>query len=84
MNQIEGTSRPGAAGHRFGPGLQCTECGVTWDEHQQTPRDCKGAAAKARGVEDPAKVERSAAPDSRAGSRDGALARPSRMSFPSG
>lgn len=83
MNQIEGTSRPGAAGHRFGPGLQCTECGVTWDEHQQAPRDCKGAAAKARSAEDAAKTERGAGPDSRAESPGNVLARPSRVSFPS-
>ncbi len=32
--------RPGAGGHRFGPDLQCTECGRYWDAHQQTPRPC--------------------------------------------
>ncbi len=32
--------RPGAGGHRFGPELQCTECGRYWDAHQQNPRPC--------------------------------------------
>jgi len=83
MSQIEGTSRPGAAGHRFGPGLQCTECGITWDEHQQAPRACEGAAAKARASEDAAESERSAPSDSRTKSPEGAIAGSSRISFPS-
>jgi hypothetical protein len=32
--------RPGAGGHRFGPDLQCGECGRNWDEHQRDPRPC--------------------------------------------
>lgn len=32
--------RPGASGHRFGPGLVCSECGVRWDAHQRSPRPC--------------------------------------------
>lgn len=32
--------RPGASGHRFGPGLVCSECGVRWDAHQRTPQPC--------------------------------------------
>jgi hypothetical protein len=82
MSQIEGTSRPGAAGHRFGPGLQCTECGVSWDQHQQAPRDCQGAAAKARALEDPVEPERSVAQESRAESSKDVISSPSRISFP--
>jgi len=36
----EAASRPGAAGHRFGPDLSCSECGVTWEAHQVEPRKC--------------------------------------------
>lgn len=32
--------RPGASGHRFGPDLACSECGVQWDAHQRDPRPC--------------------------------------------
>lgn len=32
--------RPGAGGHRFGPDLQCSECGQKWDAHQQHPEPC--------------------------------------------
>ncbi|MBK7949471.1 MAG: hypothetical protein IPK00_12205 [Deltaproteobacteria bacterium] len=32
--------RPGASGHRFGPGLVCSECGVRWDAHQRSPHPC--------------------------------------------
>ncbi len=32
--------RPGASGHRFGPGLVCSECGLRWDVHQRDPRPC--------------------------------------------
>lgn len=32
--------RPGASGHRFGPGLVCSECGVRWDAHQRKPEPC--------------------------------------------
>jgi len=37
--------RPGASGHRFGPNLQCSECGVTWDAHQLEPSPCLKLAA---------------------------------------
>lgn len=33
--------RPGASGHRFGPDLACSECGVAWDVHQRDPSPCK-------------------------------------------
>ena len=33
--------RPGASGHRFGPGLVCSECGVRWDAHQRAPQPCR-------------------------------------------
>ena len=36
----EAASRPGAKGHRFGPDLSCSECGVTWEAHQIDPRKC--------------------------------------------
>lgn len=32
--------RPEAGGHRFGPDLQCTECGRYWEEHQRQPSPC--------------------------------------------
>lgn len=32
--------RPGAAGHRFGPRLVCSECGIRWDVHQRDPQPC--------------------------------------------
>ena len=32
--------RPGASGHRFGPGLVCSECGIRWDVHQRNPLPC--------------------------------------------
>ncbi len=35
--------RPGASGHRFGPGLVCSECGLRWDAHQRDPRPCVSA-----------------------------------------
>jgi hypothetical protein len=41
LNQEEATDRPGASGHRFGPDLQCSECGIGWDEHQRNPHPCK-------------------------------------------
>jgi hypothetical protein len=40
VSMSEVVSRPGAKGHRFGPDLSCSECGVTWDAHQVDPRDC--------------------------------------------
>ncbi len=36
--------RPGAGGHRFGPDLQCNECGRNWDEHQHDPSPCSEIA----------------------------------------
>jgi hypothetical protein len=39
----EAASRPGAEGHRFGPDLSCSECGVRWDAHQADPRRCVDA-----------------------------------------
>jgi hypothetical protein len=41
LSDTESKSRPTASGHRFGPDLQCSECGVTWDEHQAEPRPCE-------------------------------------------
>jgi hypothetical protein len=37
----EGSERPGASGHRFGPELACSECGILWDAHQREPAPCK-------------------------------------------
>lgn len=39
------TDRPGASGHRFGPDLACSECGILWDVHQREPSPCKTEAA---------------------------------------
>lgn len=36
----EGPDRPGASGHRFGPDLACSECGILWDVHQREPKPC--------------------------------------------
>jgi hypothetical protein len=36
--------RPSASGHRFGPDLSCSECGITWDEHQAEPGPCDKSA----------------------------------------
>ncbi len=44
MSDSEQTNRPSASGHRFGPDLSCSECGVTWDEHQKDPSPCVRAA----------------------------------------
>ena len=33
--------RPGAGGHRFGPNLECSECGRSWDDHQFDPSPCQ-------------------------------------------
>ena len=41
MSQIESTDRPGASGHRFGPDLACSECGISWEEHQRDPSPCR-------------------------------------------
>ena len=82
MNEIDGTSRPGAAGHRFGPGLHCTECGVSWDEHQEAPRRCEGASAKVRAPVEGVDSERGAAADSCAEPTKDALSSPTRISYP--
>jgi hypothetical protein len=39
--RIEAADRPGASGHRFGPDLECSECGLPWDAHQREPRPCR-------------------------------------------
>jgi hypothetical protein len=41
LNREESTDRPTASGHRFGPDLSCSECGIGWDEHQRNPLPCK-------------------------------------------
>lgn len=40
MQNVEGKKRPTAWGHRFGPDLQCSECGLSWDAHQSDPQQC--------------------------------------------
>lgn len=40
MPKVEGKNRPTAWGHRFGPELLCSECGLTWDQHQADPGPC--------------------------------------------
>ncbi len=44
MNREQSTDRPTASGHRFGPDLTCSECGIGWDEHQRNPLPCKTEA----------------------------------------
>ena len=43
MPKVDGKERPTAWGHRFGPDLACSECGLTWDEHQRDPAPCTTA-----------------------------------------
>ena len=40
-SKLEPSERPGASGHRFGPDLACSECGIQWDVHQREPHPCK-------------------------------------------
>ena len=37
---MDPADRPGASGHRFGPDLACSECGIHWDAHQRAPAPC--------------------------------------------
>lgn len=39
------TIRPDAGGHRFGPDLQCSECGRGWNDHQHEPAPCEHVRA---------------------------------------
>jgi hypothetical protein len=41
LTRIEPVDRPTASGHRFGPDLACSECGIHWDEHQRDPHPCR-------------------------------------------
>lgn len=36
---------PAASGHRFGPGLSCSECGIRWEDHKRKPAPCRGEPA---------------------------------------
>lgn len=40
----DAADRPGASGHRFGPDLACSECGIPWDVHQRDPKPCQTKA----------------------------------------
>ena len=40
MRGMDPADRPGASGHRFGPDLACSECGIQWDAHQREPAPC--------------------------------------------
>jgi hypothetical protein len=44
VSDSETTARPSASGHRFGPDLSCTECGITWEAHQKEPVECNPGA----------------------------------------
>ncbi|MEM9177796.1 MAG: hypothetical protein AAGC67_21525 [Myxococcota bacterium] len=37
---MDPADRPAASGHRFGPDLACSECGIQWDAHQRAPAPC--------------------------------------------
>ena len=37
---VDPAERPAASGHRFGPDLACSECGIQWDAHQREPAPC--------------------------------------------
>ena len=45
MAKLNPKIRPEAGGHRFGPDLQCTECGRYWEAHQQQPSPCSSSVA---------------------------------------
>ncbi|MBS1105900.1 MAG: hypothetical protein H6Q91_1402 [Deltaproteobacteria bacterium] len=36
-----------AQGHRFGPDLQCRDCGIRYRDHQRSPKPCKAARHRA-------------------------------------
>lgn len=38
---VDPSDRPAASGHRFGPDLACSECGIQWDAHQREPTPCE-------------------------------------------
>lgn len=42
----DSADRPGASGHRFGPDLACSECGILWDVHQRDPKPCQTEKAQ--------------------------------------
>jgi len=39
-SSIAPADRPAASGHRFGPDLACSECGMQWEAHQREPAPC--------------------------------------------
>jgi hypothetical protein len=39
--ETESKKRPAASGHRFGPDLSCSECDISWEEHQKEPMPCR-------------------------------------------
>jgi hypothetical protein len=41
VSETESKNRPAASGHRFGPDLCCSECGISWEEHQKAPVPCR-------------------------------------------
>jgi hypothetical protein len=43
-SQDASQDRPAASGHRFGPDLSCSECGVQWEAHQREPAPCRSDA----------------------------------------
>ena len=64
----EAASRPGAAGHRFGPDLSCSECGVKWEAHQVDPRKCvDDVVAEPTRVAGDAEVERATSKPNKVG-----------------
>ena len=44
--RMDPSDRPAASGHRFGPDLACSECGVSWDLHQREPSPCRSEAGR--------------------------------------
>ena len=44
MSTTADKKRPGADGHRFGPDLLCSECGISWELHQDEPQPCERPA----------------------------------------
>jgi len=44
--RVAASNRPAAWGHRFGPGLRCDYCGVTWADHAKDPHGCSVGATK--------------------------------------
>jgi len=64
MSNVDGKDRPTARGHRFGPDLTCSECGLSWEDHQASPGPCEKVVTPEPAVVDPSPGAADAPPDS--------------------